>query len=1325
VNDPRRHRVLKWTLGTTLSLVVLLGIVMGLFGFVVGRVPEYRVQVQKWLSDRTGVVVEFRALHSRMRLYGPELVFDDAVVRTPDRTRVIATARWGSVGFDLWHSLWGLSLKSGRFTLEAPQFGLIRTADDRIQLLGQSGIPERPDAKPFAIENLPLGEFRVHNARVSFRDAITGRGPWSLSGISFKLLRTREAVRIDGDASLPSALGGRLEFTAEANGALEKVEDVKTSFSVHGDKLDLSGWADVLPDEWLTPETGQGSIKVSGGSQGKNLSDISAEIHFVNLTAAPPAWTIPLPTSEPLSPAQDDQDSDDDGDDQPNGSADGRSADDQANNRNEITPPAPEVLSYQRFGLRLRAQRHGDEWRVDVNELELSRPGSPWRSEKVAARWRRSNSGLANLHAEADRVQLQNLWPLLAYAHESPALAKMRALNPQGALENVQLDLVKEQPDSAAQFVLAADVRGLGVDPVARTPGISGLNGKLHTTEREGTFELAGREVVFTLPRMFRDRLTAQTVDGTVQWTIAPDSWTIGSDELRVQAEDGRSTAKISVQVPKDGGSPVLNLNAVGEDLKASATGKYVPANKLAQKTLEWFDRAFTGGQVTHARVSYVGPTRAFPFHHGEGEFLAHGEVQDATLNYQEGWAPAAQISAQVDFHNASMKVLATSARMGELEIHDAVAEIKDFAKDELVIKAETRGDVQHGLNFLKQSPVGPKLGDAFARLNGAGPMTARVNLFLPIKHLDDRRIEVVANVNGAKVALDGLNAPLQNLAGSLTVRNTLLSDASLKGQWLGGPTEIRIDQINRTSAALTASGRAQSNALRAASNIPASIATDGALQWSLASTLTTQDDPNAKRQSVHLTANLGDFAVELPEPIGKRVGEQRQLALDLDFTDEGVLARTSMDSLRVLARVRKGDDGWELDRAGVRADGIAPSLPDHHGLRIEGNIERFVLDDWLSLKGTGTGKRKLSDLLRAANVRIGSFELFGYRWNDVRGILQATDSGWRVDVSGPQAEGQLTIPENFTGALPLRASMERLVLAPADENVSNQQEDHPTDPRNFPALQVHVDDFQMGARKVGAIDLTTARVAQGMRIDSATVLSASVRAEGQGQWYWINGAPQSKLVANIVSNDVAATLRDLAYTPFIEAKRGEIQADISWPGGFDADLLDHASGMLAADVQGGQIVNLQPGAGRVLGLFSIGALPRRLALDFKDLTEKGLAFDSIHGDFELRNGNAFTSNTLLRGPAAEIGIAGRTGFGSRDYDQTAVVTGNLGASIPVAGAVVGGPAVGAALLLFSQVFKEPLKGITRGYYRITGPWDNPVVERIEAEQAKSANAAN
>ena len=129
-----------------------------------------------------------------------------------------------------------------------------------------------------------------------------------------------------------------------------------------------------------------------------------------------------------------------------------------------------------------------------------------------------------------------------------------------------------------------------------------------------------------------------------------------------------------------------------------------------------------------------------------------------------------------------------------------------------------------------------------------------------------------------------------------------------------------------------------------------------------------------------------------------------------------------------------------------------------------------------------------------------------------------------------------------------------------------------------------------------------------------------------------------------------------------------------------------------------------------------------RRALDFSDLTDKGFSFDSIRGDFDLREGSAFTDNVLVKGPAAEIGLIGRVGLKNKDYDQTAVVTGNVSSSLPLA-AFAAGPVIGGAVLIFTQVFKQPLKGLARGYYRITGNWDNPTVERIKSADAAAAAA--
>jgi uncharacterized protein YhdP len=216
-------------------------------------------------------------------------------------------------------------------------------------------------------------------------------------------------------------------------------------------------------------------------------------------------------------------------------------------------------------------------------------------------------------------------------------------------------------------------------------------------------------------------------------------------------------------------------------------------------------------------------------------------------------------------------------------------------------------------------------------------------------------------------------------------------------------------------------------------------------------------------------------------------------------------------------------------------------------------------------------------------------------------------------------------------------------------------------------------------------------------------------------------GSARGALKFKLESSNVLETLQDLGYGGSLSGKKAILDADLSWTGAPDASIAGRLSGKVRLEVDDGKLLNVEPGAGRVFGLMSVAALPRRLTLDFRDFLTKGLSYDTIRGDFRLDDGNAYTENLLLKGPAAEIGIVGRTGLETRDYDQMAVVTGSIGNSLPVAGALAGGPAVGAALLLFTQIFKEPLKGIARGYYRITGPWENPTVQRVDREEGKDA----
>jgi uncharacterized protein YhdP len=177
-----------------------------------------------------------------------------------------------------------------------------------------------------------------------------------------------------------------------------------------------------------------------------------------------------------------------------------------------------------------------------------------------------------------------------------------------------------------------------------------------------------------------------------------------------------------------------------------------------------------------------------------------------------------------------------------------------------------------------------------------------------------------------------------------------------------------------------------------------------------------------------------------------------------------------------------------------------------------------------------------------------------------------------------------------------------------------------------------------------------------------------------------------------------------------------EVRLNIGWPGGPRKDFMAELNGEVSVRIGAGRLSDVDPGAGRMFGLMSITALPRRLSLDFSDVFESGFGYDEIVGDFRLASGDAYTCNLSLTGPAADVGIVGRAGLTNRDYDQAAIVSANVGGTLPVAGLFLGGPQVAAALLLFSQVFKKPLKDMGKVFYTVAGSWDDPSVESANSE---------
>jgi uncharacterized protein YhdP len=408
------------------------------------------------------------------------------------------------------------------------------------------------------------------------------------------------------------------------------------------------------------------------------------------------------------------------------------------------------------------------------------------------------------------------------------------------------------------------------------------------------------------------------------------------------------------------------------------------------------------------------------------------------------------------------------------------------------------------------------------------------------------------------------------------------------------------------------------------------------------------------------------------------------------------------------------------LERGIARFDGRPAVLPARGGLRFEGDWPEFDLGEWLAL-GSGGGSVALSEWLGPTEVLVEKARVFGFEFAKVEASLKPDRDALLVHVSGPMAVGDVTVPSNLESGSPIRFAMERLILQPVP--ASGEERAPSVDPRSVPALEFDVGEFAWQERRFGQLKASIAKDPQGLRLAELTATSPDCTIDVYGDWLADGQGSRTRLAIELTSSDLGATSTALGIPGALEAKHTHATANLVWPGGPTGDIVARMNGMMEFALEHGQLRNVKPGAGRMLGLTSLAELPRRLALDFHDVTDAGLAFDSVRGDFEIRDGSAYTDNLLLKGAALDIGIVGRTGLAAQDYDQTVVVSGNPTGAVTVAGALAGGPIGAAGGLLLSQIFKGQLKGLARVYYRVTGPWANPVVERVSTRAGEAQTA--
>jgi uncharacterized protein YhdP len=195
---------------------------------------------------------------------------------------------------------------------------------------------------------------------------------------------------------------------------------------------------------------------------------------------------------------------------------------------------------------------------------------------------------------------------------------------------------------------------------------------------------------------------------------------------------------------------------------------------------------------------------------------------------------------------------------------------------------------------------------------------------------------------------------------------------------------------------------------------------------------------------------------------------------------------------------------------------------------------------------------------------------------------------------------------------------------------------------------------------------------------------------------------------------DSGALLARLGTPKAVRGGKGQLSGQIAWQGSPFALDYPSLAGQINVAVDSGQFLKVDPGAARLLGVLSLQSLPRRLSLDFRDLFQEGFAFDTFTGDVTIAQGVATSNNLRMRGVQAAVLMEGSADIARETQDLRVVVVPEINAGTAALAYAVINPAIGLGAFLAQAVLKKPLTAAGTREFRVTGPWADPKVERVE-----------
>jgi len=1284
VRMSHRHlRIARRTLGYCVaSAVILLALVLGTTHQLLPLAERNPDRVAAWLSARAGRTVAFDRVRTSWTRRGPLLRLDRLRVGDGAQAFVVGDTEMlvsMYAGVLPGHTLTELRIRGLDLTLE-------RAADGRWRVRGLPGQAEGRGDPLSSLEG--LGELQVIGARLSVVAPTLG--------VNARLPRIDLRLRVDGARVRAGARAWAPDGGAPLDAALD-IDRTRGDGLVYAGatRADLRGWSPLLAVAGVRATAGEGRAQAWATLEGHRISQVTTDLDLrgMQLVGAP---------------------------------LDG------------VRPTA----RFARVQALLRWQRQGEAWHVSTPRLRTEGPNETQVLDGL------SIAGGPQFALRAGHVDAGPLVALAALSDRpSPALRRwLQRARPHALLRGVELTRTV-----GGSMHLRGAIENFGFASVGGAPGLDHVYARLDGDANGVAVDFSPlHKTRFDWPSGFGVAHDV-ALSGRVAAFREGQGWRVATPSLQVDGSGFAATARGGMTWQGDGSRPWIDLATTIDQATLPVAKGFWIRSHMSKPLIDWLDQALVSGSLVNARAIVSGDLDDWPFNNRNGRFEASAHIARGVVKFQPDWPAAEDLEGDIRFVADGFHVDGT-ARVADVRLPHIEAGIDHYTGGNLTVQAQTRTDAAALLALLRRSSLQKSQGETLANLSAHGPADVGFQLDLPLRPREPLRLGGTVALAGAHLADARWKLAFDDVRGRAVYSQTGFAAEGLSVRRDGQPGKLSLraglghvkEKGHVFEAALDASVRADDLIARAPDELNwLKPYLDGRSNWTIGVAIGTAVPGNAAPTQLQLRSNLVGTTLTLPAPLAKTAATPLTTTIDTPLPLGSGDVRVALGALAaVRARTTAGKTGIRVVLGSNRVDDAPPAS----GLVATGHAATLDAIDWIALsRGTG-GNGGDGLALQRIDLNATRLVLLGGSFANAHVVVVPAPAGaTAVRVDAPTLQGALLVPaaENAaiagrfarvywragatdsqsTGGKPAPAVAGLAAVRAAPSPARPAAGTTPFDPAAVPPLNFDVDDLRLNEARLGNATFRSHPTATGMRVDQLQTRDGAHRLDLSGDWNGRGATARTQLDGAFSSEDFGTLLSGLGLGGRLAGGKGSMQLRAGWPGSPADFSLASIDGTLTLDARNGRLLEVEPGAGRVLGLLSLAELPRRLSLDFHDFFSKGFAFNRMSGTLKLGDGAARSDNLRIDGPAATIDISGATNLRAQRFDQTIVVHPKSGNLLTAVGAIAGGP-VGAALgAAANAVLKKPLGNIGAKTYRVTGPWSEPKVEVVGKEQGRLTTA--